>query len=153
MRDGWKNSTKVEIAGRSWVISRLLAHDIEVATPVVDAGIDLIAFKEVGAGGIKALPLQLKCASDEAFSLDQKYAGRGITMIYVWNVMTTPTAFVLSYEDALNVLGAKSASTTSFSEGGSYSASYVSKVRKQLLTPYENRWDWLGKRIASQPES
>ncbi|MFA4940175.1 hypothetical protein [Brevundimonas sp.] len=121
-----RNSREVELAGRSWVVSRLLAHGIEVATPVVDSGIDLIAFKEAGVGGIKALPLQLKCATGEAFSLNAKYAERGITMIYVWRVMIAPTAFIMSYAEALAVLGEKSASTASFAEQGAYSMSSVS---------------------------
>jgi hypothetical protein len=148
-----KSSNRVELAGRSWVTSRLLAHDLQVATPVVDSGVDLIAFNEVGVGGIRALPIQLKCATTEAFSLDRKYEGRGITMIYVWYAFTDPSAFILSYEEALEVLGSKAASTPSFSDRGAYSASYVSKRRKEQLMPFLNRWAWLSERVASQPES
>lgn len=148
-----RNSREVELAGRSWVVSRLLAHGIEVATPVVDSGIDLIAFKEVGAGGIRALPLQLKCATAENFSLDAKYAERGITMVYVWHVMTTPRAYIMSYEEALTVLGEKSAATPSFSGRGTYSMSSVSKDKQQRLGAFLDRWDWLKSRIEEQPES
>ena len=148
-----KSSSRVEIAGRSWVISRLLAHGCEVAVPVVDSGIDIIAFREIGDGGVRALPLQLKCATNEAFSLDVKYARRGITLIYVWPAMSNPTDFVLSYDEARAVFVPRSPKTASSADGGAYSMSTVSKVRKQQLAPYENRWAWLIERIATQPES
>lgn len=45
------NSATVEIAGRNWLTAQLLMRGFEVATPVVDRGVDLIVFREVGKQG------------------------------------------------------------------------------------------------------
>jgi hypothetical protein len=110
------STAAIEIAGRNWLAAQLLVQGFEVATPVVDRGIDLIVFREVGEAGIRALPLQLKCASAESFSLDRKYAGRGIPLVYVWNVLTQPAAYFLSYAEALAMLGEQAVHTDSGSE-------------------------------------
>ena len=101
-----KRDTRIiEVAGRNWLTAQLLLEGIRVATPTFDEGIDLIAFKEIPTHGIKALPLQLKCAREEVFSLDRKYADRNMAMVYVWNVLEAPSAYVLSYEEAHELLG------------------------------------------------
>src|SRR5277367_1348565 len=104
----------VEMAGRNWLTAQLLHRGLQVAVPVVDHGIDLIVFKEGGAEGIRTLPLQLKCASDERFSLHTKYKGRGIPLVYIWNALSEPRMFVLTYDEALAELGEKAAKTASW---------------------------------------
>lgn len=142
----------VEVAGRNWLTAQLLVRGFEVATPVIDRGIDLIAFSEVGEVGIRALPLQLKCAAGESFSLDQKYAGRGIPLVYVWNVLTTPVAYVLTYEEALTTLG-KATDTASWRDGGKYAVTTISRDLRERLEPFRDRWDWLASRLEHQPTS
>lgn len=147
------DTATVEVAGRNWLMAKLLTKGFEVAVPVVDRGVDLIVFREVGEEGIRALPLQLKCASAESFSLDRKYAGRGIPLIYVWNVLSQPTAFMLTYDEALEVLGAQAASTKSWSEGGKYAITSIGAGLRSRLQPYAGRWDWLAERLKLQPTS
>lgn len=147
------NSATVEIAGRNWLTAQLLMRGFEVATPVVDRGVDLIVFREVGQQGIRAMPLQLKCASGESFSLDRKYQGRGIPLAYVWSVADDPVAFMLTYEEALTVLGPKAAASRSWTEGGKYVVTRVGTDLRQRLRPYENRWEWLAAMLAAQPQS
>lgn len=142
----------VEAAGRNWFTAQLLLRGLEVSVPIVDLGIDLIVFKEVGDAGIRALPLQLKCASAESFGIDRKYAGRGIPMVYVWNVLDQPTAFLLTYEEALAALG-PAAETSSWRDGGRYTKSYIPKLLRERLLPYQDRWEWLNDRLDSQPTS
>ena len=81
---------RLPLAAASAVVirSRSIQKSHSLPTPEVDRGIDLTAFREVGDRGIQALPLQLKCASTASFSLDRKYAGRGIVLAYVWNVLS-----------------------------------------------------------------
>ena len=143
----------VEAAGRNWLSAQLLLRGLEVSVPIVDRGIDLIVFKEVGDAGIRALPLQLKCASAESFSLDRKYAGRGIPLVYVWNVLTQPTAFFLTYDEALVALGEQASATTSWVERGYYSKNYISADLRARLAAFENRWDWLKDCLEHQPTS
>lgn len=143
----------VEAAGRNWLSAQLLLRGLEVSVPIVDRGIDLIVFKEVGDVGIRALPLQLKCASAESFSLDRKYAGRGIPLVYVWNVLTQPTAFFLTYDEALVALGEQAAVTASWVDRGYYSKNYISADLRARLADFENRWEWLKGCLDHQPSS
>ncbi len=149
-----KLSTKVvEIAGRNWLVAQLLGRRFQVATPEVDLGIDLIAFREVGAAGIRALPLQLKCSSKEEFSLDAKYAGRGIPLVFVWNVFAHPVAYMMTFEEALDVVGERAAPTDSFAKKGYYRRSAVSKVQREKLATFQDRWDWIDQALMHQPVS
>jgi len=145
------SSQAIEAAGRNWLSAQLLLRGLEVSVPIVDRGIDLIVFKEVGDAGIRALPLQLKCASEESFSLDRKYAGRGIPLVYVWNVLTQPTAFFLTYDEALVALGEQAAVTASWVDRGYYSKNYISADLRARLADFENRWKWLEDRLERQP--
>ena len=144
----------VEVAGRNWLTAELLLRDFEVATPVVDRGVDLIVFKEVGEAGIKSLPLQLKVASAERFDLDRKYEGRGIPFAFVWHVISDPTVFFLTYDEAVAVLGPAAIATKSWIEGRRYGVTRKVPVElRKRLSPYENRWSWLDERLAAQPAS
>ena len=147
------SSQAVEAAGRNWLSAQLLLRGLEVSVPIVDRGIDLIVFKEIGDAGIRALPLQLKCASAESFSLDRKYAGRGIPLVYVWNVLTQPTAFFLTYDEALVALGEQAALTASWADRGYYSKNYISADLRARLADFDNRWKWLEDRLEHQPTS
>lgn len=143
----------VEAAGRSWLSAQLLLRGLEVSVPIVDRGIDLIVFKEVGDAGILALPLQLKCASAESFSLDRKYAGRGIPLVYVWNVLHQPSAFMLTFDEALDALGPEATASRSWVDGGRYAKNYISAGLRSRLGAYQDRWEWLEARLNDQPAS
>lgn len=144
----------IEVAGRNWLTAELLLRGFEVSTPVVDRGIDLIVFKEIGASGIRSLPLQLKCASAEAFGLDRKYEGRGIPFAFVWHVITNPSVHFLTYEEALDALGIAASSSKSWTQGGKYTVTRkVGRELRKRLEPYEDRWDWLAQRLDAQPPS
>lgn len=147
------NSATVEVAGRNWLTAQLLMSGFEVSTPVVDRGVDLIVFREVGRQGIRALPLQLKCASGESFGLDRKYEGRGIPLAYIWNVTTNPVVFLMTYEEALAVLGTRATASKSWVDGRKYAVTRVGAGLRQRLSPFESRWEWLAERLMAQPES
>lgn len=147
------DSATVEIAGRNWLMAQLLTKGFEVAVPVVHRGVDVIVFREVGDLGIRALPLQLKCASAESFSLDRKYEGRGIPLVYIWNVLSEPIAYVLTYDEAKLVLGDQALGTVSWREGGKYAIKSVGRELRQRLQPFAHRWDWLESQLNSQPTS
>ena len=141
----------VEMAGRNWLIAKLLDKGFQVAVPAVDHGIDLIVFEETGNMGVRAMPLQLKCAREERFSLNTKYNRRGITMIYIWYALDKPKSFMLTYAEALEALGER-ANTSSW-EKGHYAVTRVPSALRALLEGYEDRWDWLRDRLAQQPSS
>lgn len=147
------DTATVEIAGRNWLMAQLLIRGFEIAVPVVDRGVDLIVFREVGNLGIRALPLQLKCSSLEGFGLDRKYEGRGIPLVYIWNVLTQPVAHMLTYEEAKLVLGNQASSTKSWTEGGKYAVTSIGKDLRARLQPFAGRWEWLESQLNSQPTS
>jgi len=140
------------MAGRNWLTAKLLHEGFQVAIPAVDHGIDLLVFDETGEMGVRALPLQLKCANEEQFSLHTKYSDRGIAMVYVWNALDSPRAFILTYEEALQALGDQPSRTASWKKGHYAFTRVPPKLRERLL-PYENRWSWLREHLASRPAS
>ena len=145
------NAAAVEMAGRNWLTAQLLTRGIGVAIPAVDHGIDLIVFREVGDAGIRALPLQLKCAKQESFGLHRKYEGRGIPLVYIWHVLEQPIAYFLDYAEAREALG--SATETASWRRGAYTFNRISPALQTRLNPYRDRWSWLMSRIAAQPTS
>jgi len=97
------------LAGHHYLISQLLADDIEVAVPVRDHGIDLIAYVDriETAGQFFACPIQLKTAKDERFILQRKYEKfPNLLMVYAWNISNDATRvlYALTYNEAKKLL-------------------------------------------------
>ena len=82
---------QVEIVGRHVLIAHLLSAGIEVAEPMRDRGIDLIAFTEGKNGGkFNACPIQLKASTNQSFGWDEKYKDYpDLRIIFVWQA-TSP---------------------------------------------------------------
>jgi len=145
----------IEVAGRTWFTSQLLLRDIQVAVPTVDSGIDLIAYKEVGLAGIKALPLQLKCATERYFGLRKSYENRGILQVFIWNVLNDPQVFMVEYAECVEILGTR-LKNKSWTEKGLWDETTVSVADRKALGQFFYRWEnqsWLKQRILSEPTS
>lgn len=102
------DSQVVELLGRNRLTDELLRAGFEVARPVRDRGIDLIAYADLTAKvpAFIARPIQMKAATDAVFGLDQKYAKfRDLIIAYVWHLGRTDAAvtYALSYVDAHKV--------------------------------------------------
>jgi hypothetical protein len=68
------DTQQIGIIGKHILIANLIAADLEVAEPIRDHGIDLIAYSDRVEGGVfLACPIQLKTATDAVFGLDEKY--------------------------------------------------------------------------------
>ena len=65
-----------ELLGRNRLVSELLRAGLEVALPLRDRGIDLIAYADVGAELTRffACPIQMKAATASSFTVSRKYA-------------------------------------------------------------------------------
>ena len=63
----------IEILGRNRLVNELLVAGLEVAMPLRDRGIDLIAYVDLAAAVSKfaAVPIQMKAASERAFSIER----------------------------------------------------------------------------------
>ena len=104
------DSQQVEIVGKQIVIANLIAAGLEVAEPIRDRGIDLIAFRDGIAGGqFIARPLQIKTSSGESFELDKKYRPfDSLRIVEVWLpepiIPNEAKLFSFTYDEAERVL-------------------------------------------------
>jgi len=143
------DSQLTEIAGKHLLISSLVAAGFEVAQPLRDKGIDLVAYRD-GENGkeFAAYPIQLKASSHESFSLDKKYERLGprLLIAYVWNVQDPERSdvYALTFGDALQVMKKKGyAETDSWTKKGYYFVRSAGIELKEILEPYKmntKRW-------------
>lgn len=146
-----KDSQLTEIFGKNLLIGHLIDAGLEVAEPVRDKGIDLVAYRgEEGTKDFVARPIQLKAYSNESFGLDVKYKRIPRLLIaYVWNVQTPERSevYALTFDDALKILETKEyVKTESWTKDGRYFVRNAGRELKELLKPYRmTRERWLEK--------
>src|SRR5207248_1606378 len=92
-----------------FLIAQLVAGGLEVAIPVRDRGIDLIAYLDLSAETPQfvSCPIQMKASQEARFSLDKKYDKIANLLIsYVWYVEDPAKAcvYALSYDEAFALL-------------------------------------------------
>lgn len=145
---GRDDSQLTEIAGKHLLIAHLINAGFEVAEPIRDKGIDLVAYRGApGSDEFVAWPIQLKASAHESFSLERKYASLPRLLIaYVWNVNTPDRSeiYVLTFEDAVEVLEKKKyAQTESWTKAGRYFVRDAGEELKEHLEPFRmtrERW-------------
>ena len=133
---------QIGLIGKYILIANLIAANLEVAEPLRDRGIDLIAFRDGFDGGeFDACPIQLKTATNEAFELDRKYERfPDLRNVYVWNVSNPNNAefYCLTYAEAIGVL--KSLKHEKFSylkEHGYWYTGKPSEELKKMLKEFQ----------------
>lgn len=131
-----------ELMGRNHLVNQILAAGIEVAIPVRDHGVDLVAYLDIEAiaGGYFARPIQIKASSAQAFSIYKKYARfPHLILAYIWNLRSAEKVVVygLDYEDALSVAKKVGYLETKSWTNGKYTTTAPSEKLKKLLQPYE----------------
>jgi len=138
----------IEVLGRNQLTDELLRAGLEVARPVRDRGIDLIAYAdlETKVESFVARPIQMKAASKRSFSLNQKYAKfPNLLIAYVWHLALPDdvTTFALAYNEAFGVAEKMGWTTTPSWQSGSYSNTRPGKRLRELLEPFRmtpERW-------------
>ena len=103
-----KDKQVVELLGRNRLVDELLRAGLEVAFPLRDRGIDLIAYADKGQGvqTFVAKPIQMKAASLRSFGIDRKYAAfPNLILAYVWHVGDADKTMTcaLTYPEAISV--------------------------------------------------
>jgi hypothetical protein len=132
----------IELRGRHRLIEELVEAEIEVALPLRDRGIDLIAYCD--SVKFAAVPIQMKAASAESFAIARKYERfPGIILAYVWHLAdpTKAVTYALTYEDAEKLAGemgwTKNRSWTKpKKENPGWSTSYIGTKLRELLEPH-----------------
>lgn len=138
----------VELLGRQRLIAELVRDGLEVAVPVRDRGVDLIAYADLSlqVSRFASRPIQMKASTNSGFGLDQKYARiSDLILAYVWRLADPPAAvtYALPYAEALEVAGAMGWTTTASWLRGQYITTSPSQRLVTLLEPYrmsEGRW-------------
>lgn len=137
------DSQIIELLGRNRLVDELLRADLEVASPLRDRGIDLIAYADLASSvpTFVARPIQMKAATGAVFALDQKYEKfPGLLIAYVWHLGGDPSAavtYVLSYAEAFEVATSMGYTKTESWDRGSYVATRPGEKLLTLLTPYQ----------------
>ena len=92
--------------GRNWLVNTLFACGIEVARPERDKGIDLLAYS-IDSDLFRAVPIQVKAASERAFSVDSKYDRfANLLIVYVWHLQSqiATEAYAMTYLEVVEVV-------------------------------------------------
>ncbi|SFI02984.1 hypothetical protein SAMN04515618_10889 [Collimonas sp. OK307] len=144
----------IEILGRNRLIDELLVAGLEVALPLRDRGIDLVAYVDLAAvvSRFAAVPIQMKVASTRAFSIDTKYAKiSNLVIAYVWGLRAPEHAqsFALTYSEAVDIAKAMGWTETASWAKGAYSTSAPSKKLCELLAPYKMSPDAWRKKVST----
>jgi hypothetical protein len=130
-----------ELAGRFALISQLTEDGLEVALPIRDRGVDLIAYADLDeqGGRFAACPIQLKVTIGRRFELDRKYERiANLLLVYIWDVKDAGKSrtYALTYAEALDVMRKKKFTETSSWKKGKYSVASPGKELLELLEPY-----------------
>jgi hypothetical protein len=144
------DSQIVELLGRNRLTDELLRAGLEVALPVRDRGIDLIAYADLGPGlqAFAACPIQMKASSARAFSLDAKYAKfPNLIIAHIWHIDSPEdeVTYALTYSEALAVAEAMGWTVTVSWAKGYYTNTTPGTKLRELLEPHRmtpEKW-WL----------
>lgn len=144
----------IEILGRNRLVDELLVAGLEVALPLRDRGIDLIAYVDLAAVASRfaAVPIQMKAASTRAFSIDTKYAKiSNLVIAYVWGLRAPEHAqsFALTYLEAVGIAQVMGWTETASWAKGAYSTSAPSKKLCELLAPFKMSSEAWRKKISN----
>jgi len=136
------DSQIVEVLGRNHLIAELLRAGLEVAEPVRDRGIDLIAYsdRDPSLARFVACPIQMKASSREIFSLNAKYAAfPNLIIAHVWHVNSSdePVSFALTYPEALQVATEMGWTKTASWADGCYTNTRPGVRLRALLEPHK----------------
>ncbi len=141
------DNQQIELVGRAALETELVRHGFEVARPHRDKGIDLLVFLDEPAKPFAALPIQMKAYTGTTFGVWRKYGRmKGLVLVYIWNILTEPRFFMMTYSEAARLVPAERKRTPSWNKplakGGWYWTKAPQVIVKRIVR-FENRWDWL----------
>ena len=132
----------LELIGRHRLANELLRAGLEVALPLRDRGVDLIAYADIDkqAGCFVARPIQMKAASQRSFGRWRKYERiHDLIVAFVWNLdgKGEPETYALTCAELATVGDAMRWTTTaSWVDDGAYTTTRPGEKLCALLQPY-----------------
>ena len=149
------DSQVTELLGRNRLIDELLRAGLEVALPLRDRGIDLIAYADLESrvDSFVARPIQMKAASDRSFGINLKYAKfPNLLIAHVWHLATPAdtVTFALSYAEAFAVAEGMGWTKTASWKTGRYDNTRPGAKLRGLLEPYRMTRERWWERVAQQ---
>jgi len=132
----------VELIGRHYLMAELLQAGLEVAVPVRDRGVDMIAYADIDkrVQNFSSCPIQLKASMKRSFGINRKYERiHNLLIVYVWNLggQVPRVSYALTYGEALAVAESVGwTKTKSWEEGGKYVNTNPGARLLSLLEPY-----------------
>ena len=138
----------IELTGRYFLIAQLVAGGLEVAIPVRDRGIDLIAYLDTAKKNrFVSCPIQMKASLQARFGLHRKYKRiANLLLAFVWHIEDPSKAcvYALTYTEAFDLLDKrKHTKTPSWRKKNSYTVRNPSPDWLRDLQPYRmtpERW-------------
>jgi hypothetical protein len=130
------------------LIASLLRAKLEVAIPIRDRGIDVLAYvdQEPRSTYLKSIAIQMKSAVGGCFSIESKYEKfSNLILAYVWHATepTQTTVFAVKYSEALAIASEVGYTRTPSWAAGCYVTTRPSARLRGLLEPFratEARW-------------
>jgi hypothetical protein len=141
----------VELLGRNRLIDELLRAGLEIALPLRDRGVDLIAFADVSMAAFAACPIQMKAWSGRGFSIDAKYARfPNLLLAHIWYVDSPEdeVTFALTYLEGLAVADAMGWTKTASWRKGIYTSTAPDAKLRELLEPHRMNPDSWRQKVA-----
>lgn len=142
LKDAGSDTQVVELIGRHYLMGELLRAGLEVAVPIRDRGVDLIAYADIDKRlqNFSSCPIQLKASTKRSFSINRKYKRiHNLIIVYVWNLGdgAPRVSYALTYEEAFAVAEkAGWTKTNSWKEGEKYVNNNPGAKLLSLLEPY-----------------
>ena len=132
----------IEIIGRNWLVNELVQAGLEVALPVRDRGIDLIAYADLGTRvpSFTACPIQMKAATARLFTIQRRWKDfPDLLLAYVRHLKDPrqTTTYALTYAEALQLAeGLGWTRTRSWIEKDGYGTTAPSAELTARLQPF-----------------
>ena len=131
----------VELLGRQRLIAELVRDRLEVALPVRDRGVDLIAYADLSrqVSTFAARPIQMKASTAAGFGVYGKYERvADLILAFVWHLETPDAAvtYALTHPQVVAVAETLGWTKTKSWEEGKYITTKPSKELVALLEPH-----------------
>jgi len=91
----------------------------------------------------------MKASSGDSFGIWRKYEGMtDLVLAYVWRATTSaPRFFLMTYLEAADLVRSHHNTDSWKKKDGGWYWSKVPTVVRDEIVGYENRWDWLHKKL------